>query len=493
MPAPGPVAPQRLFVTTSRSFVKDEGIRQKLKDRENDLQQLRTETDQKLQNVKDLAEKDKAAARNKILSDATDKAKLLRQSWDLEKEDLRQQLIRAGQDKERAVDDARQEVRNDRDRQIEYLKQWADKSAQAQLDAKGAQMKGLEKQIQDLKDKVQAGITGAAQAATVKQAELDTLQKDMDFMLKEAEQTLTGQEAILSEQLRAATELAQAKLEAAKQEISGLRTKVGEQRVQLAGVSAAHQALQDRFNEAHVALAAANAKIATLDDTSRDYSKQVQAQVAKRNKAYAALDVVKKQMEAVRMSQAGQAQSMSGLQEQLRTAQSETAKAQQALLTEQVKAKELRDPAALDKAHGNLQRAQEQVASLSKELGLASGELKGVKSELAYTQAELARERALKAEADRNLAAVQRDYQEARGRETVAESNLQAEMTNQATLSKQGAKVDESALNALRAAHDKVSGGVSNLRDKLQEISKQLGISEEPVISKGSSNSLRGS
>ena len=74
---------------------------------------------------------------------------------------------------------------------------------------------------------------------------------------------------------------------------------------------------------------------------------------------------------------------------------------------------------------------------------------------------------------------MQRDYQEARGRETVAESNLQAEMTNQATLSKQGAKVDESALNALRAAQDKASGEVSNLRDKLQEISKQLGISEE--------------
>ena len=147
------MTPPRLYVRTSRSFVRDEGIRQKLDDRERDLQQLRAETDQKLQNVKDLAEKDKAAARDQILSDATNKAKLLRQGWDLEKKDLQQQLIRAGQDKERAVADARQEVRADRDKQIDYLKQWADTSARAQMDAKGAQMKGLENQIQDLKAK----------------------------------------------------------------------------------------------------------------------------------------------------------------------------------------------------------------------------------------------------------------------------------------------------------------------------------------------------
>ena len=332
-------------------------------------------------------------------------------------------------------------------------------------------------------------------------------------------------------------------MDAAEKEISGLQTTVSVQKGQLAGISSGQQQLQDRFNEAQVKLAEANARIHGLDDASRDYDRNLEQQMANRNEAYAALDALKKQMSSAQLAQATQAGEMVGLREQvgrqretiakqtaeqkalqarfdeahvrlakidvdifnldresktfqqeketlvrdrteayakadaakaeltqtrqqvfatsrdaavlqekLRAATNDAARANQQLADEQ--AKRAPDQAALGQARQQQRAAESQVAQLQPQLGLVTGELKGAGQQMGMMREQLRKEEQRTADTQRQLSQLQRDFQEAQGRATAAQHNLQQEV-------KKGPQADASQVQQLRSKVAQTEASVS--------------------------------
>ena len=87
--------------------------------------------------------------------------------------------------------------------------------------------------------------------------------------MKQTDATLTAQETQMKQQLDAAEAQAKTRLDAAQAQIGTLQATVGQQQQQIARQTGEQQVLQQKFNQAHSELAAANAKIVGLDQHGR--------------------------------------------------------------------------------------------------------------------------------------------------------------------------------------------------------------------------------
>ena len=144
---------------------------------------------------------------------------------------------------------------------MQHLKTRVGKEYQDKLATYGQEVQNLKERLDDTTARARAGEADAKMAAVQAKADLDIARSHMAQMQKETTTQLSAADAAAHAKLQAATELAKAKMDAAEKEISGLQTTVSVQKGQLAGISSGQQQIQERFNEAQVKLAEANARI----------------------------------------------------------------------------------------------------------------------------------------------------------------------------------------------------------------------------------------
>ena len=135
---------------------------------------------------------------------------------------------------------------------------------------------------------------------------------------------------------------------------------------------------------------------------------------------------------------------MAVLQEKLRAATNDAARANQQLADEQ--AKRAPDQAALGQARQQQRAAESQVAQLQQQLGMATGELKGAGQQMQLMREQLRKEEQRTADTQRQLA---------QGRATAAAHNLQQEVNK-------GPQADASQVQQLRSKVAQTEASVSD-------------------------------